>query len=56
MKKRIAAALALIVLIGGLAQAGPNGTVVFSNGGTVIIKDPPPPPPVSSVNCRAKGC
>jgi hypothetical protein len=62
MKKRIAGALALIVLIGGLAQAAPYGKIVLSNGGTAIVIEtdplppPPPPPPTSSRACGSSGC
>jgi hypothetical protein len=64
MKNRIAGVLALIVLIGGLAQAEPEKLDVFDNSGEIIVvedsgeiivvKDPPPIEPPA--HCGPKGC
>jgi hypothetical protein len=49
MKKRLGI-LALVVVLSGLAHAGPTLSA------TASIKMPPPPPPVLSKNCGSGGC
>jgi hypothetical protein len=50
MKKRLGI-LAMVVVLSGLAYAGPTVSAV------VTVKPPPPPPPlVLSKNCGSGGC